>query len=833
MKRKLLVLSLLLISIIMVNAQGSYTLSLKVSAVTGENLTGTPVSLEHVDYGLQYPEGYLSSTGEVRFDQVFEGANLLKIEKDGLAIYEKVLDITKDTQLEVILQEDVRNPYALKSSVLHNPKTGDTQILLNWNEETDYFFDDFESYEPFAIEFSPWTGIDVDQFPAANLTGNYPNRGLNQYATIFNPLEIDPPVWYEYPVLRPYSGKQYAGFIRTANEAANNDWLISPKIKVGVNNVVRFLAKAGDAMDERFKVYISTKGTEINDFVQLTTGNYESVNYKAWKKIEYNLSAYEGKDIYIAIQYISRACFMLMVDDFYVGPSSINPSKARRRASFANVYPEKFALYVDGDSIGTTLNTSHSFKGLAPGEHTLGVKAIYRVSSSDVSTLGVNMPGPSSFAEVTFNFASNGVSPDGCFVNFIGRGDNKEMFTDTIKDGKTYLKAMMKGEYLVSMDSEDFEPFSELVTISENRVVNVALKEKIVKPYNITVDMTVNASTQKTDALVRWNQYLGWSDNFESYDNFVQSFGDWTTVDADGMTTYAVSFAGAEVSFPGVKGKMPCLIFNAKATKPSMYEDGAARAPEGDKCVAFFSAEAGQSNDWLISPKQRIREGYVVRFLAKSYTSMYTEKIRIMISESKDIESFTELDMVTLSDSWYEYQVDLSAYAGKDVYLAVNYVSYDAFFSLLDSFYVGPAEDSGTENTGSATYDIYLNGTKLGNTKDCSYTISSLDDGSYTVGVVAVYKSGESEMSEYSFTVDKSAVSGVAKPDIRIYAVSGSIYVRCTVSGDARVEVYNTMGQLVSVKSLSGEAVIPVPVGFYTIKVDCGGTSVVRQVVVK
>lgn len=116
------------------------------------------------------------------------------------------------------------------------------------------------------------------------------------------------------------------------------------------------------------------------------------------------------------------------------------------------------------------------------------------------------------------------------------------MFTDTIKDGKTYLKAMMKGEYLVSMDSEDFEPFSELVTISENRVVNVALKEKIVKPYNITVDMTVNASTQKTDALVRWNQDLGWSDNFESYDNFVQSFGDWTTVDADGMTTYAVSF---------------------------------------------------------------------------------------------------------------------------------------------------------------------------------------------------------------------------------------------------------------------------------------------------
>lgn len=119
-------------------------------------------------------------------------------------------------------------------------------------------------------------------------------------------------------------------------------------------------------MDERFKVYISTKGTEINDFVQLTTGNYESVNYKAWKKIEYNLSAYEGKDIYIAIQYISRACFMLMVDDFYVGPSSINPSKARRRAllpmytpkicficgwRFHRYYP-KYISFVQGSCAG-------------------------------------------------------------------------------------------------------------------------------------------------------------------------------------------------------------------------------------------------------------------------------------------------------------------------------------------------------------------------------------------------------------------------------------------------------------------------------------------------
>ena len=44
----------------------------------------------------------------------------------------------------------------------------------------------------------------------------------------------------------------------------------------------------------------------------------------------------------------------------------------------------------------------------------------------------------------------------------------------------------------------------------------------------------------------------------------------------------------------------------SKTTTPSMEEDGAMLAPDGDKYVAFFSAQLGQSNDWLISPVQKI-----------------------------------------------------------------------------------------------------------------------------------------------------------------------------------------------------------------------------------
>lgn len=161
-------------------------------------------------------------------------------------------------------------------------------------------FDDFESYTPFATQFGDWSGIDGDELAAAPLTGDYANRGVKQYAQIINPLEVTPTWWYDYPVLRPYSGKQYVGFTRTSNGEANNDWLISPAITVGTDNVLTFMAKAADVYKEKFMVYVTTvtgNPTEA-DFVRIDKGNYESADdYSTWKQYCYDLSAYAGKQI--------------------------------------------------------------------------------------------------------------------------------------------------------------------------------------------------------------------------------------------------------------------------------------------------------------------------------------------------------------------------------------------------------------------------------------------------------------------------------------------------------------------------------------------------------
>lgn len=808
-----------------------FTVTLKVTAVTGENLANTSVEMEHVDYGIIYPTVFLSDKGECVLKNILKGTNQLSITRPGLLKYiNSEVVVYKDTTLNIVLQEAVRKPYALKTEMFHNVYTGQTDVSLSWNKETDYFFDDFENYEGFSIDFAPWTGIDGDKAATAQLSGSYPNSGLSQYATIFNPLTITPPVWYEYPVLRPSSGKQYAAFIRTANGSANNDWLITPKIKVGVNNVVRFLAKAGDVYKEQFKVLISTTGTDTKDFKALTPGNYEQVDYRQWVNIQYDLSAYEDKDIHIAIQYMSKAYFMLMVDDFYVGPQNIEPSKLAKRSRSAENPSEKFVVYCDNDSVDTVTETSYLFKKLSSGNHTFSVKAVYKVSQSEVASISATVPDATDYVGIRINLTTNnGASTDGFLVNYVNRSTGKQL-TDTIKGGISELKSLPKAQYLVNISPEGYENYTQTVTVDKNITLDVLLKELIISPSNITSDLTPVEG--KTNVLLKWNQDLGFSEGFEDYPDFSQTLGEWTTVDIDKMPPYGISLGDTEISFPGVKQASACMVFNAKSTTPSMEADGAILAPEGDKCIIFFSAQSGQSNDWLITPIQKVRDGYFLRFLAKSYSGMYPETFEIGVSNKKEIETFSLLDEIVASDTWVQYEVDLSAYAGQEVYLAIHYKSFDKFMLLMDSFYIGPKEENSSTAIGNATYEIWLNGVKKTTSKENSYLFRGLEDGTYTAGIKAVYATGASEIIEHTFICNASFINEKMENDLCIYGNKG--FIRISLSREKNlINVYTTTGQaLYSVEAGSGTFLLPISPGVYIVKVSNSEKEVARKVVV-
>ncbi|MEG2402680.1 MAG: choice-of-anchor J domain-containing protein [Muribaculaceae bacterium] len=840
MKKLRCCLILTFLSIVgLLNAQSrEHTFSVSISSKTGESMAGETFTLIQTDYSLTYSknETTLSSSGEC-IVKVYAGNHKIIVEKKGLKTYEESFTITGNCSKSIELGEDVKDPFAIKTLTLHNPFTGQNDVNLSWNKEDPAFFDDFESYDGFALNFGSWTGIDNDLLAAAPLLGSYPNRGSLQYATIINPLTVEPAWWYEYPVLRPFSGQQYVGFIRTSSGAINDDWLISPSIKVGSENVLQFMAKSGDAFKEKFEVGITTEENPTkDDFIIISSGNYETVGYQAWVAKIYDLSEYEGQNVKIAIHYISEAnrggAFMLMIDDIYIGQKEdSSPERTKRiknRAEYlANV---KYEIYNNGAKIGETVGNSFVIENLTEGEHSLGVKAIYTTATSNLVEIPVTISN-SNCSKVTFEVKTNNdVSPDGYILNILDV-ESGETITGKISGETLVLNSLPNGEYIVNISPENFSSVEKKININGNAVIDIALKELIHNPYNITVDTEIEEAGDKYKASVKWNQDLGFLDSFDGYNDFaVGTFGEWKTIDVDKMPVYPISMGSVEniISFPGsgTQAKPTAIapmVFNPYKTIPAMAPtDNAIMAPNGDKSIVFFSSMRAIADKWLISAPKTIRDGYVWKVTAKAYPSGYPEFIEFCVLNSQDdIASKIVVDKVQLSsDGWITYSIDLSAYIEQQICLGVHYVSNDAMLAQVDDFYVGPAEEGGAANVGKVLkYEVYLNGVLSGETTTSSYIFSNLNAGTYKVGIKAIYKSGESAIIEYQFNV-ASGVETATEDAIKIIGSKGCIKIFGIEESDTSVEIFNLMGQTITISQLdNNETIVPLPPGIYLVKI--------------
>lgn len=809
-------------------------MTINVKTVTGESVEGLVVGLEIPDWGFTYStsETTLSADGQCTLN-VYSATHRIVVEKEGYAVYDETVEVTGDITLDIELQEAVRQPFSLTGSIEHDVFTGKNDVTLTWNKEKPAFFDDFEGHPDWSISFGDWTGIDNDKQAAAILAGSYNNRGALQYATIVNPLTVVPTWWYEYPVLRPYSGNQYVGFVRTNSGEANDDWLISPTITVGNDNILRFMAKAADVYAERFQVGITTvENPTADDFTIISAGNYETVEYEEWVAKEYDLSAYAGQAVKIAIHYIANAnrygAFMLMVDDFYVGqPSYYDETFKLRRVQKSPANPnEKFEIYQDGTKVGETESYSYTLENVEEGNHTFGVKAVYRLTETEISTMELAISNENCH-RVTLNVTTNNeVSADGFDVDILNM-DNGDLISAKVQDGKIVLESLPAGKYTLSIENPVYDTYREEIVVSDDVDKNIELKEHLFLPYNITVDLTEEGAVY--DALVKWNQDLGFSDSFEDYGDFVTGeFGEWLTVDNDKLPVYPIALGSASniVSFPGSGDAynptaIAPMVFNPYETVPAMAPtDPAIMAPTGDKTVIFFSPQMAQADKWLISPAQTIRDGYVWQLTAKAY-AQYPETVRFCISTSQDLDSFTVLDEVELPyDEWTVYTLDLSAYAGQTVYLAVNYISTDAFLAQVDDFYVGPSDDSDSKvDVGNVLhYEVYLDGELKGEPQETQFAFTGLTAGEHTVGIKAVYKSGVSEMAEYTFNA-QSGVGEVEADAFTAVGVSGAVQV--TASVPAELTIVDMAGRtLLATEMQEGVKTFAVPAGVYIVRMN-------------
>lgn len=151
-----------------------------------------------------------------------------------------------------------------------------------------------------------------------------------------------------------------------------------------------------------------------------------------------------------------------------------------------------------------------------------------------------------------------------------------------------------------------------------------------------------------------------------------------TVIDGDGLPTSPISFW----STPNIGSAMAFFVLNDAECYNSLKE------PHGHQSLMTRCNTNGTANDWLVSPLLTIKDNSNVQFDARAWESVNSilplgaPTFNVLVSEksANNRSDFVKVDSDTpdLFDNkaWTHYNVDLGAYAGKNVYVAIQ-ANYD------------------------------------------------------------------------------------------------------------------------------------------------------------
>ncbi|MDZ4122063.1 MAG: choice-of-anchor J domain-containing protein, partial [Candidatus Cloacimonadaceae bacterium] len=205
-----------------------------------------------------------------------------------------------------LYQYYVTSLYGAQESVPSN-------IVLVSSQLDVLFNDNFSSYPDFALQFSPWTLLDIDQSITQGFDDfSFANWGSPMAFMIFNPSTTIPPMTTN----TPYSGSKMAASF-TAITPPNNDWMITPRVNLGSESAIRFYAKSHSSQNglERMRVGVSTLANPTPESFQYLTGpTYVEVPTN-WTEYMFDLTAYDGMNVWIGIQNVSSGALVMYIDE--------------------------------------------------------------------------------------------------------------------------------------------------------------------------------------------------------------------------------------------------------------------------------------------------------------------------------------------------------------------------------------------------------------------------------------------------------------------------------------------------------------------------------------
>ena len=387
-------------------------------------------------------------------------------------------------------------------------------------------------------------------------------------------------------------------------------------------------------------------------------------------------------------------------------------------------------------------------------EYQYAVKAVYTSNIMSAPTLSNIVP-KGMYFNYTVNITSNAdIDVTGAFVKMTNQNEPTYVYSGLADEDGIELEGVRIGTYNLLITLDGHEDYTATCVVSATELThNAVLVELIVAPFALEVEVNEIYRT----ALFKWNEGLEpFFDDFESYDNFIiEDIGPYTLIDVDGSMTWGID----GVDFPNSNYEGSFIVFNPSATTPA-YTNAGATAYSGSKYLACFDAILpddggdGPNDDWLILPKMKMKDGVFFKFMAKSHTASYgLERFRVGVSTTgTDPANFTIISdgsyVSVPATAWTPYSYDMSAYAEQEVYIAINCVSNDAFFLMIDDISV----DFAAKSRGFVGYNVYLDDVLVAPAiPNTQYLFTQLAAGTYEAGVQAVYSTGTSEIVTIPF----------------------------------------------------------------------------------
>ncbi|RCW29047.1 M6 family metalloprotease-like protein/predicted secreted protein (Por secretion system target) [Marinilabilia salmonicolor] len=211
-------------------------------------------------------------------------------------------------------------------------------------------------------------------------------------------------------------------------------------------------------------------------------------------------------------------------------------------------------------------------------------------------------------------------------------------------------------------------------------------------PFTPLAPTSLTATVDYKTVNLQWEPVI--NENFENYQSFSTSITGWTFEDRDLAPTYGIY----TLTWPNEQNPMAYMILDVYDENLLQMEYNIT-AWSGSKVLAAFAAQGTQSDDWLISPPFKVKEGdffsLVARTLANaSGTQTWGNEvieIKIRLAGESAWTSLSGTDF-SVPVSWTRFEYSLADFIGQTVEIAVQNKGTDTFILLLDDIIVGPEQ---------------------------------------------------------------------------------------------------------------------------------------------